>query len=73
VLDFFRSFFVRPKVKVTHRGGSPPRTRKKTAPKKTSSGVPQDEIDAILDKISERGYESLTKDEKQKLFNASNN
>ena len=31
------------------------------------------EIDAILDKISEKGYESLTKEEKQKLFNASNN
>ena len=27
----------------------------------------QDEIDAILDKISDRGYESLTKDEKEKL------
>ena len=31
----------------------------------------QEEIDAILDKISERGYESLSKEEKQKLFNAS--
>jgi hypothetical protein len=25
----------------------------------------------ILDKISERGYESLSKEEKEKLFNAS--
>lgn len=33
--------------------------------------VEQDEIDAILDKISEKGYESLSKEEKQKLFNAS--
>jgi membrane associated rhomboid family serine protease len=31
----------------------------------------QDEIDAILDKISRSGYESLTKEEKQKLFRAS--
>ena len=31
----------------------------------------QEEIDAILDKISAHGYESLTKEEKQKLFNAS--
>lgn len=31
----------------------------------------QEEIDAILDKISEKGYESLSKEEKQKLFNAS--
>jgi membrane associated rhomboid family serine protease len=35
-------------------------------------GVPnQDEIDNILDKISRSGYESLTKEEKQKLFRAS--
>lgn len=31
----------------------------------------QDEIDAILDKISRSGYESLTREEKQKLFRAS--
>lgn len=31
----------------------------------------QEEIDLILDKISRSGYESLTKEEKQKLFKAS--
>jgi membrane associated rhomboid family serine protease len=31
----------------------------------------QDEIDTILDKISRSGYESLSKEEKQKLFRAS--
>jgi membrane associated rhomboid family serine protease len=31
----------------------------------------QEEVDAILDKISETGYSSLSKEEKQKLFNAS--
>lgn len=31
----------------------------------------QEELDMILDKISEKGYDSLTKEEKQKLFNAS--
>ncbi len=31
----------------------------------------QDEIDAILDKISATGYDSLSKEEKQKLFKAS--
>jgi flagellar motor switch protein FliM len=35
------------------------------------SKASQDEIDAILDKISDRGYESLSKEEKEKLFNAS--
>ena len=33
----------------------------------------QDEIDAILDKIRKSGYDSLTKEEKQKLFEASRN
>ena len=32
--------------------------------------VDQNEIDAILDKISNSGYESLTKNEKETLFNA---
>lgn len=32
----------------------------------------QEEIDAILDKISKSGYNSLTKSEKDKLFDASN-
>lgn len=32
----------------------------------------QDEIDAILDKISKSGYDSLTKQEKEVLFRASN-
>lgn len=63
--DLFRS---KPKVKVTYRS-------EETKPKKTVkvplSKTSQDEIDAILDKISERGYESLSKEEKEKLFNAS--
>lgn len=33
----------------------------------------QDEIDRILDKIRKSGYDSLTKEEKQKLFDQSNN
>jgi hypothetical protein len=33
----------------------------------------QDEIDAILDKIRKSGYDSLSKEEKQKLFEASRN
>lgn len=30
----------------------------------------QEEIDSILDKIRKSGYDSLTKDEKQKLFDS---
>ena len=33
----------------------------------------QEEIDRILDKISQSGYESLSKQEKEILFRASNN
>jgi len=55
----------KPNVKVTYR--------KETSSKKASkaSSVSQAEIDTILDKISDGGYESLTKEEKEKLFNAS--
>ena len=42
------------------------------AKKATDADLPmQDEIDRILDKISRSGYESLSKEEKQKLFRAS--
>ncbi len=57
----------KPKIKVTHRT-----TVRNGSVTSSSYGVPnQDEIDAILDKISRSGYESLTKEEKQKLFRAS--
>ncbi len=76
-MNFFKSFFVKqPKIKVTHRSGAR-RPSKKPRSTAGSSASPkatvadQDEIDAILDKISQSGYESLSKEEKQKLFNAS--
>lgn len=73
VLTFFKSFFTtQPKVKVSYRKESTKKSSTRstagTSQKPTAS---QEEIDAILDKISQSGYESLTKDEKQKLFNAS--
>jgi membrane associated rhomboid family serine protease len=70
-LDWFKDIFKsNPKVKVTYRSDEPQhrRTAQKGATVVKSS---QAEIDAILDKISDRGYESLTKEEKEKLFNAS--
>lgn len=63
------------KMKVTYRSDNKTKT-KTTAPRSKKEKVDnpnQDEIDRILDKISQSGYESLTKDEKQKLFNASKN
>lgn len=75
ILGFFSRLFSRsPKMKVTHRRTS---TTSSTATNgnKTPFGQPgkpsQNEIDRILDKISSSGYESLSKDEKQKLFQAS--
>lgn len=66
-IDWFRDLFKpRPKVKVTYRKDA---YSGKTPGGKSS--VSQDELDAILDKISAGGYDSLTKEEKEKLFNAS--
>jgi len=71
MLDWFRSIFVsQPKVKVTYRKEEP-KVHQVTRPTSKPSKASQDEIDTILDKISDRGYESLSKEEKEKLFNAS--
>ncbi|MBC6988332.1 MULTISPECIES: rhomboid family protein [Hymenobacter] len=59
----------RPRLRVTHRSRPAEDT---TAPRKGKLVKPeQEEIDLILDKISRSGYESLSKEEKQKLFRAS--
>jgi membrane associated rhomboid family serine protease len=54
-----------------------PRPKMKVVSKNSSRGrndLPrQEEIDNILDKISKSGYDSLTKQEKEVLFRASNN
>ncbi|MEZ2338112.1 rhomboid family intramembrane serine protease [Mucilaginibacter sp. RCC_168] len=56
-------FKARPKLKVAAKNFN-----------KNSPEYPrQDEIDRILDKISQSGYDSLTKQEKEILFRASNN
>ena len=77
-ITFLKSFFVRqPKMKVhSNRSSSTSRRSSKNTggsrvTVKKGSNINQDEIDAILDKISQSGYESLTTEEKQKLFNAS--
>ena len=50
------------------RGGGKEADREYNARKRQN----QEEIDAILDKIRKSGYDSLTKEEKKKLFDASN-
>src|SRR5688572_7662091 len=66
VIEWCKGLFsAKPKVKVTYRKEATAGAKKAG---KTST-VSQDEIDTILDKISDGGYESLTKEEKEKLFN----
>jgi membrane associated rhomboid family serine protease len=58
-------FTRRPRMKVTYKNPA-------STPFSAANGKPsQHEIDVILDKISRSGYESLSKEEKQKLFRAS--
>ena len=71
---FIKSFFVRqPKMRVNYSSTKKERktTGRKTSTTRASNTPSQEEIDIILDKISQSGYESLTKEEKERLFNAS--
>jgi len=78
-IEGFGRLFNQNKIKVSYRKGEKEYQSNRTnyppfssSPKKESkSVVTQDEIDSILDKISESGYESLSKAEKEKLFNYS--
>ncbi len=69
-IEFVQRIFKKqekPQIKVVYRQKEAGYT-----PKPVSNGFPdEDEVDEILDKISKSGYESLTKEEKQKLFKAS--
>ena len=68
-LDWIKGLFEsKPKVKVSYRKADETRAKSTAANKAKAS---QEEIDAILDKISDHGYDSLSKAEKEKLFNAS--
>jgi membrane associated rhomboid family serine protease len=73
VVDFIYAipnlFKKKSKMKVTYRSSKKAKPSQETP---SSNGVSQAEIDRILDKISQSGYPSLTKDEKDKLFKYSN-
>ncbi|TXF88712.1 rhomboid family intramembrane serine protease [Neolewinella aurantiaca] len=53
-------------------GETAPRAKPASNTSARSQMTHQEELDAILDKIKERGYNSLTKEEKDFLFRASN-
>jgi len=63
--DWSKIFQKKPKLKVIHRDNV-------TINTKITNDIPEQEvIDRILDKISQKGYQSLTKQEKELLFKAS--
>lgn len=74
--NFFVNIFEKkPSVKVTYRkkksytatpDPTPPKPSK--SPSVKSEEATQEEIDLILDKIAEKGYDALSKEEKRKLF-----
>jgi len=69
-----RLFRKRPAMQVTYREKQVYRSTSVYSSASSSATIEmpnQTEIDTILDKISKSGYESLTKEEKQKLFKAS--
>ncbi|SHM52757.1 Membrane associated serine protease, rhomboid family [Cyclobacterium lianum] len=75
--QFFEKLFsAKPKVKVTYRRGSESGRsasgRSRSTGATSGSSSTQEEIDRILDKIAEKGYDNLSKEEKRKLFDFSN-
>lgn len=75
-VTWVKSFFKpQSKIKVSYRSDKTQKQKTKstgrTAAPKAKKETNQAEIDAILDKISDKGYDALSTDEKQKLFNAS--
>ena len=67
-------FRKRPSMQVTYREKQAYRSSNVYSSSSVSATIEmpnQTEVDLILDKISKSGYESLTKEEKQKLFKAS--
>lgn len=69
VWAFYQDSSPKPKMTVKHGSAKPePKKNRKVNQK---GDIPQDLIDNILDKISEKGYESLTREEKELLFKAS--
>lgn len=61
----------KPKMKVKYGDLTQNRKTAKQSSGKAAGDVPQDVIDGILDKISDKGYESLSREEKELLFKAS--
>ena len=77
IMDWFGSLFSgspktekRGNLKTVHRRKSAASTSKTYTSRSRNKREEQEKIDAILDKIGKSGYDSLTKQEKDYLFNA---
>lgn len=69
IKDFFQG---RRRPKVVYRNPTGTRSRGNTKPDTNTSGAPNQEyIDSILEKIKRSGYKSLTQEEREALFRAS--
>ncbi|WP_394993818.1 rhomboid family intramembrane serine protease [Emticicia sp.] len=76
ISDWWSNFWIaKPQAKIPQRKYSESTVASKIGSSNTNLDPnyfpDQDEVDAILDKIGKSGYESLTKEEKQKLYRAS--
>ena len=70
---FFENLFHSRAPKVSYRRSTTTATGSRSAKTEqthsvTKDALSQEEVDKILDKIAEKGYEGLTKEEKRKLF-----
>ena len=71
IASVFKSRERKAKMKTVHRTGKATKTRTRATTKsKFNKNEKQKRVDAILDKISKSGYESLSKAEKDFLFQA---
>ena len=70
-LSGLKKLFTKKKIKIVYKKSN---NQKKSKPKTSDDTIiRQEKVDAILDKIKASGYDSLSKEEKDYLFNASKN
>ena len=72
-VDLFGAQIEEKQIQFQKTPPKPKRSAKVTIDDSPSQSPSQVEIDRILDKISEGGYDALTKKEKETLFKASGN
>ena len=72
LLDGLSNIFTGKRKTLTFEKSSKTKATYNRPKRQKKDAISQDQIDSILDKISRSGYDSLTKEEKEYLFKASN-